>query len=460
MELDIAMRKILLAALFAFAPSLAFAQCTGVFPPNTLCGNLSGSPAPPSAFSASGNVVGPGSSTINDFALWNNTGGTQLKDAGFTTGTSGHAVPFLDGTNVWSGGATFSSTLTANGTVSGTGITSLFASPPSIGNTAAASGAFTTLSATGASTLAGVTASGNAIIGGGGPWVDVKSGANGCAAAVGNNSNDDTGAIGCQITFMNATFGGGTVFFPCGTYKVTAVGGAPIAVPGGVRLQGAGRTCAVVAVGNNDVQVLTFTGGGTSYGGMRDIWIVGDQAGGALTKNAVVVNAGSPVIFTNCMIWGGNFALQADGVDGSFTDCFIMGTGSSGGGITSVGANWYQRIKMDTIGVTVAVGYKQGASTSVQENHFVNCDFSGSFSANSVQIADTNNHAITTFTNSVFSNAISITGGQYTMFVGDEFGAAVASSVNESVVGSFGLSALTFTGAGTRNCAGNGSITC
>jgi len=288
------------------------------------------------------------------------------------------------------------------------------------------------------------------------PWVDVKSGTNSCAAAVGNGSTDDTTAIQCQITFMNVTFGGGTVFFPCATYHVTAT----LTVPGGVRLKGAGRNCAVVSAGNNDVEVLNFTGGGNTYGGLEDMWIVGDLLGGALTKNLVVVNVNTPVVFRNCMLWGGNFALQSDGVDGSFTDCFIMGTGSSGGGIHSLGANWYQRVKLDTIGVTVAFGYQQGPNAAVMENHFINSDFSGSFSSNSVSIVDSNNQAVTTFQGSVFSNSINITGGKYTMFVGDEFGVASASSVNMSIVGSFGFSALTMTGTGVRSCAGNSNITC
>jgi hypothetical protein len=78
MELDKPMKKILLA-LALLIPGPAWAQCTGVFPPNTLCGNLSGSPAPPSAFTAS-TVAGPGSTTVGDVAIWNNTTGSLLKD--------------------------------------------------------------------------------------------------------------------------------------------------------------------------------------------------------------------------------------------------------------------------------------------------------------------------------------------------------------------------------------------
>lgn len=43
------MKKLLIALAFLLAPSLAFAQCNGVFPASTICGNLSGSPEPPSA---------------------------------------------------------------------------------------------------------------------------------------------------------------------------------------------------------------------------------------------------------------------------------------------------------------------------------------------------------------------------------------------------------------------------
>lgn len=76
------MKKIILALALLFVPDLAWAQCNGVFPANTLCGNLSGSPAVPSAFSASGTVVGPGSSTVDDISTFANTGGTQVKDSG------------------------------------------------------------------------------------------------------------------------------------------------------------------------------------------------------------------------------------------------------------------------------------------------------------------------------------------------------------------------------------------
>lgn len=82
------MRKILLILSLWLAPTVAFAQCTGVFPPNTVCGNSGASPAPPTAMSGS-TVVGPGSTTINDVVGWANTVGSQLKDMGASTGAIG-----------------------------------------------------------------------------------------------------------------------------------------------------------------------------------------------------------------------------------------------------------------------------------------------------------------------------------------------------------------------------------
>ncbi len=80
------MKRILLALALLLTPTFAWAQCTGVFQPNTICGNLTGSPAPPSAQIAVGTiVVGPATSVVNDIAVWNNTTGTLLKDVPFVT---------------------------------------------------------------------------------------------------------------------------------------------------------------------------------------------------------------------------------------------------------------------------------------------------------------------------------------------------------------------------------------
>lgn len=79
------MKKLLLALVLFLFPSLAWAQCNGVFPANTLCGNLSGSPQPPAAFAASGTIAGPVSSTNGGLVTWANTLGTQVKDGNGTS---------------------------------------------------------------------------------------------------------------------------------------------------------------------------------------------------------------------------------------------------------------------------------------------------------------------------------------------------------------------------------------
>lgn len=74
------MKKLLLALAFCLVSSGAWAQCTGVFPAKTLCGNLSGIPAPPSAFPTSGNIFGPANTTSGQIVTWGNPSGSQLSD--------------------------------------------------------------------------------------------------------------------------------------------------------------------------------------------------------------------------------------------------------------------------------------------------------------------------------------------------------------------------------------------
>lgn len=98
MDVD-AMRKLLLALALVLAPSIAFAQCNGVFPPHTLCGNLSASPALPGPVSSSGSVIGPVTSVVGDLAVWANVTGTQLADSNvLPNGTIATTQASLDAT--------------------------------------------------------------------------------------------------------------------------------------------------------------------------------------------------------------------------------------------------------------------------------------------------------------------------------------------------------------------------
>lgn len=79
--------RLAFAALALLWVAPAWAQCTGVFPPATLCGNLGATPAPPKPFASGGSVVGPGVSVVGDFAIWDNITGTQLADYDLFGGT-------------------------------------------------------------------------------------------------------------------------------------------------------------------------------------------------------------------------------------------------------------------------------------------------------------------------------------------------------------------------------------
>ena len=92
------MRKLLLALALLLIPAAAQAQCNGVFPANTLCGNLTANPKTPGPVAAGGSVVvGPVSSTVGHFATWNNTLGTLLAD-----------YNLFGGANTWTGNNTYS----------------------------------------------------------------------------------------------------------------------------------------------------------------------------------------------------------------------------------------------------------------------------------------------------------------------------------------------------------------
>jgi hypothetical protein len=103
-----------LIALAILWPSVAFGQCSGIFPPGTYCGNTTASPAPPvpTALSITG-IVGPGTSTNNGLPIWSGTTGTTLKDGAGQT---------IAGTYTWGGAQTYSAGATfATGTYNFTG---------------------------------------------------------------------------------------------------------------------------------------------------------------------------------------------------------------------------------------------------------------------------------------------------------------------------------------------------
>ena len=113
------MKKLLLALALLLVPSAASAQCTGIFQPNTLCGNLGAIPIPPKQFSASGTVVGPGSSIVNELAIWANTTGTQLGDATGISAPAGGPLTINPTANSFNQGLVINQSSATNGTIAG-----------------------------------------------------------------------------------------------------------------------------------------------------------------------------------------------------------------------------------------------------------------------------------------------------------------------------------------------------
>lgn len=293
------------------------------------------------------------------------------------------------------------------------------------------------------------------IFGTGNPWVDVKSGANGCAPAIGNNSADDSSAIQCQINFMNTTFGGGIVYLPIGNYHVSTT----VTVKGGVMLVGAGWPVTGISV-NTDTTVLNFNNTCTSAAKchIKDLQISGFTS--SPTNDLVTVAANALVDADDVYMAGGRWALNTGGVDGHWKNVQMFGYGATGGGIISTGANWYEHVKVDQQSVATAAAYKGSVRTGNFEDHFLNSDFSCSSGpcTNSVQIADTNNTAITTFVGSIFGGAISISGAASTIFAGNEIDGNITISAGDlELAGNQAASSITAIASGGAlvKCGGN-----
>jgi hypothetical protein len=459
------MKRLLLALALLLAPIAAQAQCNGIFPNNTVCGNVTGSANTPRATSTGSFSIGPGGTsgqiqynngvggfagfTANGDATINtstglvtnskfNNGTTFGSAAGANTGTSGHAVPFMDGANAWSGAQTFNGNATFNG---------------------------------GTETFNGVNQNAGPTYFGGKPWFDVLSTANGCAAADPTGATDSTAAINCHINYMTSTFTGGIVFVPCGTYLVS---GGGVVITNGVYVIAAGLNCATIQTATDVIAVRLYTNTGTAdcpagghFGGLTDISVFGFQ-NSAATQPALYVGNNCAVFIERTKLLYGTYGMRTLGTDGTYTNNYICGYA---GCVFSTGANWYIRNKLDSVVTQVGTsfGWTQNAYTgpggagAIAENHFVLNDLSGSYT-DSVLINDSNNSsAITHFDGSVFSQPIILTAGRALQITGSEIGSTTLTNNATGpliITGTFALSATVKNGTGPTSCAGNWQLTC
>ena len=175
------------------------------------------------------------------------------------TGTSGHTLPYLDGNNTWSGTNAF------NSTVSGTGITGLFASPPAIGGSAAAAGAFTTLSAS--STVSGTGFS---------TYLASPPAIGGTAPAAGHFTT--FGATGLTSTAASTT-GGAGLNLPAGTAPTAPNDGDVWTTTAGIYVQINGSTIGPLGTGGGGTPANpTATAGPAAVNGSASTYMRSDGA--------------------------------------------------------------------------------------------------------------------------------------------------------------------------------------
>lgn len=202
---------------------------------NTVVANVTGSSASPTAF--------PMPSCTGATNALGYTSGTGIVCNGSinaaTLGGATFAAPGPIGSTAASSGAF--TTLAASGTVSGTGFSNYLASPPAIGGTTAGSGAFTTLGASGILTSTNATQS--------------TTSANGAITTAGGIGVTGNINVGGTIT------GGGTVTGVTGAFtNVTTSGTITPTYPGGVVGNKTGSNVTAGSVG----EYLTNTTSGTS----------------------------------------------------------------------------------------------------------------------------------------------------------------------------------------------------
>lgn len=115
------MKRLLLALALSLLPSLASAQCSGVFPNNTFCGNTTGSPNTPRAITLPATSI---TSAQLDALLGSTKGMVAIRNAtvwiGFANGTGALTN---DGAGNLSWVAAGSGTVTSVSITAGTGIT-------------------------------------------------------------------------------------------------------------------------------------------------------------------------------------------------------------------------------------------------------------------------------------------------------------------------------------------------
>lgn len=258
------MKKIILILAFCLLPSLAFAQCNGIFPSQTVCGSAAGGvpgPLPTSSF-----ALAPGGSS-NQIQYNNGAGGL----GGFTA--SGDATVNVSTgvvTVTKTGGVAFAPSATTDTTNAGN-ISSGSLSDARLSSNVPlknSTNAFTGLN----------TYSGDVRFGDGRPWCDIMA-----RGAVGNSATVDTAAVNACITTLSA-LGGGIMFIPPNTncYLINAINGT---TANSITIQGVGNS-SCLTINSIDAASNWFDLSGSNGWGFDNIRI--NDNGTTIAKVAIL----------------------------------------------------------------------------------------------------------------------------------------------------------------------------
>jgi hypothetical protein len=175
----------------------------------------------------------------------------------------------------------------------------------------------------------------------------------------------------------------------------------------------------------------------------------------AATKPTVYIGVNCNVRLVDNKIFYGAYGLLNNGVDSQIWGGFIWGYQAA---LASGGANWYVRVKFDQPGSQGGqVGYLQQsniAGLTTPENHFVECDFSGTYPGGSIVISDTGNSSVTTITSSVIGGAINLHYNRVLMLSDDEIGGNIyVGNGNLILSNSWAPISVTVSGPASKSCS-------
>jgi hypothetical protein len=255
------------------------------------------------------------------------------------------------------------------------------------------------------------------------PWADARA-----WGALANGSHDDQPAIQGAIDYLNTYYGGGEVLLVPGNFNInnTVVIPGTANQTGAVSLKGSGRRVTFLTT-TADIPVLQLGDiNSNGYCGASNMSIFGLMTVAA-TKSTVIIFDNIPCLLRDLNIWGGLWGLENRGVDSTIENCFISGSGTTGGAVKSNGANWYIRCKLDSADNNnpTQFAFLQGppiSIISVAENHFTQCDFTGNYQYSLFIDDGQTNSAFTVLEGCVLANPILINAAKWTCFSSPELG--------------------------------------